>query len=127
MGTCLRQADTVVKRNLPGFLRLRLTQSESLTCDLNSDSALAFPNWTEATGLHGERDGIPRTADYWSRRLSVVLYKQGVHSTCSPMLCVKCSVRASVVGLRPTFDTKAPYRVFKLHKIRNHGEEIPRK
>lgn len=94
MGTCFRQADTVVKRNLPGFLRLRLTtQSESSTRDLNSDSASAFPDWTEATSLHGERDGITMTAAYWSRRLSVVLYKQAVHRTCSPMLCVKCSVR----------------------------------
>lgn len=43
MGTCFRRADTVVQRNLPGFLRLRLnSQSESSTRDLNSDSALAL-------------------------------------------------------------------------------------
>lgn len=94
MDTCFRQADTVVKRNLPGFLRLRLTiQSENSMRDLNLDSALAIPNWTRATGLHGERDGITKTAAYWSRPLSVVLYKQVIHRTWSTMLCVKCSVR----------------------------------
>lgn len=107
MGTRFRQADTLVERNPPGFLRLRLTsQSESTTRDLNSDSASAFPNWTETPGLHGESDGIAKAAAYWSRGLSVVLYKQAVRRTCSPMLCVKCTLRLLWSGRDRTLTPK---------------------
>lgn len=49
---------------------------------------IAFPNWLETTGFHRERDGIAITGDHWPRGLSVVLYKQAIHCTWSPMLSV---------------------------------------
>lgn len=56
MSTRFRRADTLVKRNLPGFLELRPTsQSQSSTRDLNSDSAPGVSQLVRSYGFPWRR------------------------------------------------------------------------
>lgn len=85
-------ADTVAESSSPALPGSRpLANQRARRATSIQTPPLASSDWLQATGFHGERDGIAAARAHWSRALSVVLYKQAFHCTWNTMLCVSCS------------------------------------